>query len=353
MAKVSLAVKYRPRVFEELVEQSSIKDILENQLRTMTTKNCYLFCGSAGTGKTTVARILANRINCGKGTPIEIDAASNNGVDNIRDIIDNAKFKALDADYKVYIVDECHALSSNAWAALLKLLEEPPAATIFILCTTDPQKIPATILSRVQRFDFKRLSFDSVVKRLQYIMQEERQELFQGDGADLGDPPDYSYEPGALEYIAKVADGGMRDAISLMDKCLSQSTELTIKDIIKTIGAADYDTMLLLLENLLLNNKKGAVEQVEQIYQDGSDMKQFVKQFYYFLIEACVFFLTDDIFLTTIPASYVTILNRYKKATVAIEHILQQLEKLYYTIKWEVSVKLLFQSFILQVEVIA
>ena len=141
---LSLAVKYRPKNWNDVVEQKSIKLILQEQLKTGTQKNCYLFTGGAGTGKTTCARIFANEINAGKGNPIEIDAASNNGVDNVREIIDNAKFKAIDAPFKVYIIDECHSLSIGAWNAMLKLLEEPPAQTIFAKGSGYyPQPLPA------------------------------------------------------------------------------------------------------------------------------------------------------------------------------------------------------------------
>lgn len=173
----ALALKYRPKTFEDVTEQASVISILQNQIRTKTNKNCYLFTGSAGTGKTTTARIFANELNGGKGTPIEIDGASNNGVDQVRIIIDQAKMKALDSEYKVYIIDECHALSNNAWQAMLKLIEEPPRGTIFIFCTTDPDKIPRTILSRVQRYDFKKISYEGVVARLRHILESEGYQL--------------------------------------------------------------------------------------------------------------------------------------------------------------------------------
>lgn len=169
----SLAVKWRPKDWEDLTEQEYIKIILQNQITTQTIKNAYLFCGPAGCGKTTSARIFANKINDNKGLPIEIDAASNNGVEQVRTIIEDAKFKPLDSNYKIYIMDECHMLSTGAWNAMLKLLEEPPKTTIFILCTTDPQKIPATILSRVQRFDFCKISQQGIIDRLEYILNQE------------------------------------------------------------------------------------------------------------------------------------------------------------------------------------
>ena len=173
MAKEALAVKYRPKVFEDMTEQNAIKDILMNQLETKTFQHGYLFTGPSGTGKTTSARIFANMINAGKGNPIEVDAASNSGVDNIRQIIEDAKRKPLDAEYKIFIVDECHSLSDSSWQALLKTLEESPKFTIFIFCTTDPQKVPATILSRVQRYNFQKISNDGIVKRLEDICKME------------------------------------------------------------------------------------------------------------------------------------------------------------------------------------
>lgn len=173
MAVQSLAVKYRPTTFDDVVEQTSVKVILQQQLKTGEVKNAYLFCGPAGCGKTTCARIFANEINNGEGNPIELDAASNNGVDDVRNIIQQAKTKSLNSEYKIFIVDECHAISNAGWQAMLKIIEEPPAKSIFIFCTTDPQKIPKTIMSRVQRYDFKRMSLEGIVNRLKYILDEE------------------------------------------------------------------------------------------------------------------------------------------------------------------------------------
>ena len=241
----SLAVKYRPKTFDDVVEQSSIKVILEQQLSTGTFKHAYLFCGGAGTGKTTCARIFANEINRNSGNPIEIDAASNNGVDDVREIIQQAKTKSLDSEYKVFIIDECHSLSNTAWQAMLKLIEEPPAKSIFIFCTTDPQKIPKTILSRVQRYDFQRISHDGVFSRLDRIYFDEYNRQADAD---------------ALEYISKIADGGMRDAITLMDKCLSYSNELTLDNVVKALGVTDYDTMFKLNDSFFDDDKAKMIE---------------------------------------------------------------------------------------------
>ena len=238
---ISLAVKYRPTKFDDVVSQDSIKAILQQQIESKNHKNCYLFTGGAGTGKTTCARIFANALNAGKGNAIEIDAASNNGVENVRGIIEDSKHKSLDSEFKVYILDEVHMLSTGAWNAMLKLLEEPPLKTIFLMCTTDPQKIPATILSRVQRFDFHRIPTDQIVQRLDDILVMELEES----------AIDCEWEMDALEYIAKIADGGMRDAITLLDKCLSyDSTELTMQTVITALGVMDYSELFSLFKDI-------------------------------------------------------------------------------------------------------
>lgn len=274
MAKESLAVKYRPKAFDDMTEQTAIKDILENQIRTKTFQHGYLFTGPAGTGKTTSARIFASMINDGKGNPIEVDAASNSGVDNIRRIIEDAKRKPLDAEYKIFIVDECHSLSNGAWQALLKTLEEPPKFTIFIFCTTDPQKVPATILSRVQRYNFQKISTDGIVERLGYIIAQE-----------IVHSEDIIYTEDAIDYIAKVSTGGMRDAITLLDKCLSLSRTLNLENVLKTIGAEDYSTFITFLSALTEKEKEISIKVIEDVYNAGKDVKQFMKDFARFVLE--------------------------------------------------------------------
>ena len=179
MAVKTLAVKYRPKTWDEVTEQGSTKIILQQQLESGEVKNAYLFCGPAGCGKTTCARIFANDINKGMGNPIELDAASNNGVDDVRNIIQQAKTKSINSEYKIFIIDECHALSNSAWQAMLKIIEEPPAKSIFIFCTTNPERIPKTILSRVQRYTFSRISTEGIVNRLKYILEQENYVLDQ------------------------------------------------------------------------------------------------------------------------------------------------------------------------------
>lgn len=296
MAKEALAVKYRPKVFEDMTEQSAIKDILMNQLETKTFQHGYLFSGPAGTGKTTSARIFANMINAGKGNPIEVDAASNSGVDNIRQIIEDAKRKPLDAEYKIFIVDECHSLSNGAWQALLKTLEEPPKFTIFIFCTTDPQKVPATILSRVQRYNFQKISNEGIADRLSAILIMESEEANECgcDGA-------YNWNAEALEYIAKVSSGGMRDAITLLDKCLSLSPDVTLENVLKTIGAEDYSTFILFLTALQNKEKGTVITTIENVYNAGKDVKQFMKDFAKFVLEVEKYALYKNFTYISLP----------------------------------------------------
>ena len=296
MAKEALAVKYRPKVFEDMTEQSAIKDILMNQLETKTFQHGYLFTGPAGTGKTTSARIFANMINDGKGNPIEVDAASNSGVDNIRQIIEDAKRKPLDAEYKIFIVDECHSLSSGAWQALLKTLEEPPKFTIFIFCTTNPEKIPATILSRVQRYNFQKISNKGIADRLSAILIMESEEANECgcDGA-------YNWNAEALEYIAKVSSGGMRDAITLLDKCLSLSPDVTLENVLKTIGAEDYSTFITFLSALEEKEKEVSIKVIEDVYNAGKDVKQFMKDFAKFILEVEKYALYKNFTYISLP----------------------------------------------------
>ena len=272
MASRALAVKYRPQTFEEVTEQEILTTILKQQISSKQIQHCYLFCGPAGCGKTTCARIFANEINGGQGIPVELDAASNNGVEDVRNIIQQAQTKSLDSEYKVFIIDECHSLSNAGWQAFLKLLEEPPAKSIFIFCTTDPQKIPKTILSRVQRYDFQRISQQGIVHRLQYILANENIIV---DQSNID----------AIEYIAKLADGGMRDAISLADKCLAFTDELTLETVVKVLGVVDYEEMFKFTDTIIENKLNESIQLIESVYTSGKDLKQFVKQYIQFLLD--------------------------------------------------------------------
>lgn len=343
MAKQTLAVKYRPKTFDDVTEQSSIKIILQNQLRQNKVKNAYLFCGGAGTGKTTCARIFASEINHGVGSPIELDAASNNSVDDVRDISTRAKTASVESEYKVFILDECHMLSNQAWNAMLKLLEEPPMKTIFIMCTTDPQKIPKTILSRVQRYNFQRISNDGIVRRLDFICTSE------GIYKDINSESmqDERVYHQALEYIAKLADGGMRDAITLLDKCLAYSTTLTVDNVITALGLTDYNVMVDLTKSLVSGDKANTLNIIEDIHRSGKDLKQFMRQYLNFTLDVTKYSITGTLDNTTLPDSILPEL----KFEADFCNLLDVLVKLNADIKWDSAPKSLIEAELLLYEV--
>lgn len=323
----ALAIKYRPQKFEDLTEQSAVVTILTNQIETNTIKHGYLFCGGAGTGKTTSARIFANMINKGAGTPIELDAASNNSVEDIRRLTEDAQTQSIDSEYKVFVIDECHSLSNQAWQAMLKTLEEPPAKAIFIFCTTNPEKIPQTILSRVQRYNFQRISQEGIVKRLEYILTREISTVM----------PEYK---DALEYIAKIADGGMRDALTLMDKCLSFSSDLTVENVIKALGVADYNTMFDLNNAFFEKDKPKLIKIVSDVYSSGMDLKLFIKTYFEFLLDLNVYCLTKDLSMTKIPEIWVDEMKSYGSHEWSVSNnLLTYITDLQSSIKWEQNPK--------------
>ena len=323
----ALAIKYRPQTFEDLTEQSAVVTILTNQIETNTIKHGYLFCGGAGTGKTTSARIFANMINKGAGTPIELDAASNNSVEDIRRLTEDAQTQSIDSEYKVFVIDECHSLSNQAWQAMLKTLEEPPAKSIFIFCTTNPERIPQTILSRVQRYNFQRISQEGIVQRLLYILRCE--------GAIAS-----THLVEAVEYIAKIADGGMRDAITLMDKCLSFSSDLTVENVIKALGVADYNTMFDLNNAFFEKDKPKLIKIVSDVYSSGMDLKLFIKTYFEFLLDLNVYCLTKDLSMTKIPEIWVDEMKSYGSHEWSVSNnLLTYITDLQSSIKWEQNPK--------------
>lgn len=274
---ITLASKYRPRTFADIVGQQTTVKILEQQIKTGSGVNCYLFVGPAGTGKTTIARILANTWNNGKGHPIEIDAASNNSVESVRQLVSQAKQRSFESEYKVIIMDECHVLTNQAWQAFLKLLEEPPEFTKFIFCTTNPEKIPPAILTRLQTFTLSKVADDLIVERLIYILEQEANELFEGrDRAEFGDPPDYLYEDAALRYIARLSGGSVRQAIANLEKCLSYNTEIYMDSVCKALGSGNYDTMTQFITSIINYEVTNALAYLENLYQEGKDPKTFI-----------------------------------------------------------------------------
>lgn len=283
----SLAVLYRPRTFDEMIGQKSIIKILKRQVELHQFSNCYLFCGPSGDGKTTAARSLCYEINKGKGEPIEIDAASNNGVDNVRAIIEDANTRALDAEYKIFIIDECHAITSQAWQAFLKCIEEPPEYTIFIFCTTDPQKIPATILNRVQRFNFTRISQEDIKKRLLFVCENEGFK---------------NYEE-SCDYISKLANGGMRDALAYLDKASGYSDDLSINNVLEALGNYSYDMFFKLTNALMDGVEEEVISLIDSFYNSGKDLKLFTDQYLEFCLDLSKYCLFKDLAVTKLPVS--------------------------------------------------
>lgn len=290
MSYTALYRKFRPASFEDVKGQDHIVTTLKNQIKAERIGHAYLFCGTRGTGKTTIAKIFAKAVNCEKpvdGSPcgecavcraiaagasmnvIEIDAASNNGVDNIREIVDEVAYSPAEGKYKVYIIDEVHMLSIGAFNALLKTLEEPPSYVIFILATTEVHKIPITILSRCQRYDFKRITIDTISERIRELIQIEQ----------------VSIEDKAIRYIAKTADGSMRDALSLLDQCIAFhfGQELTYDKVLDVLGAVDTEVFSRLLREVMQGHVPGVIGILEEMVIQGRELTQFVSDFTWYL----------------------------------------------------------------------
>ena len=301
MAYTALYRKWRPDNFDDVKGQEHVVTTLKNQIISDRIGHAYLFCGTRGTGKTTVAKIFAKAVNCDNpvdGSPcgecemcksitenrsmnvIEIDAASNNGIDYIRQIRDDVKHPPIEGKFTVYIIDEVHALSKDAFNALLKTLEEPPSYIIFIMATTEIQSVLPTIVSRCQRFDFKRISIETITARLR--------ELANAENVQVDDK--------ALKYIAKSADGGMRDALSMMDMCISfyYGKELTYDKVLEVLGAVDTEIFSELLRYVMFGNIKEAFRIIENIVFEGRDIAQFVNDFTWYLRNLMLVKTSDD-----------------------------------------------------------
>lgn len=322
----SLALRYRPQKWDEVTEQSSIVTILQNQIESGDIKGAYCFVGAAGTGKTTCARIFANEINHGEGMPIEMDAASHNGVDDVREIAKMAQTKAIDAEYKVFILDEAHMFSAGAWAAMLKLIEEPPAKCVFILCTTDYWKIPKTIQSRCQRYQFQRISTEGIFNRLLDVMCQE--------GYNRTD-----IDEGAVEYISRKSDGCMRDALTTLDKCLALSDELTMQNVTKALGLSSYETFMSLTDNLMQKNTKAVLELLERSYADGIDMKQLIKDYLHFILDVNKYLVVGSFSYTQLPQTedIEKFLDKYSNELDDMNDLLHTVMDIDADIKWDSS----------------
>ena len=289
----SLSTKYRPKDFESVCGQNSIVKILQRQIQLKDYKHAYLFTGSTGIGKTTLCRILASKINGDLSGIEEIDGASNNGVDNIRNIIKAAQERSVSSKYKIFIIDECHALTNQSWQALLKCIEEPPQYTIFMFCTTDAQKIPATIVNRCQRYNLSKISDEKIYNRLKYICEQEHF---------------INYEE-TIRYISKTCNGGLRDAISTLEKVSSYSTEFNIETTLQILGNYSYDILFNLVNNIIDSKQDLVLKTISSIYYNGDDLRVFVDKFLSFCLEVTKYCLFKDIKRLEIPDSFEQALN--------------------------------------------
>lgn len=280
---------FRPQAFSDVVGQEHVTKTLRNAISKGKQSHAYIFSGPRGTGKTSIAKVFAKAINClnsENGEPcnecvickgitqgtnsdiIEIDAASNNGVDEIRNIRDKVKYAPSESKYKVYIIDEVHMLTTGAFNALLKTLEEPPAHAIFILATTEPHKIPPTIISRAQRFDFKSINHDQIVERLKFVAEEQQ----------------IDYDDAALDFVAKASEGGMRDALSIMDQAIAFGDDhLTLQDALNVTGSVDDEALNKLFAQIIDGDVKSAFSTYHQFVADGKEVNRLINDMIYFV----------------------------------------------------------------------
>lgn len=300
-----LATKYRPVTWNEVIGQKYIIESLKNQVDKGEFEQVYLFSGSAGVGKTTIARIMAREI---KGQVLEIDAASNNGVDDVRNIIIDAKSKPFAHDYKVYIIDEVHMLSNAAFNAMLKILEEPPSYVIFIMCTTEPNKIIPTVRSRSQHFNFKRVDKELIKGRLETINP--------------------NLEENVYDYIAELSEGGVRDAITLLDTCMQYKEVFTVEDAQNILGIVNDE----IIEELLINiydDKNRTLKIINDVYIVGTDMKKFLRDILNFIVRRQKKEVLEGI------ESY---------DSINLDVIFEEVYKLYNEIKYEDNPKILIEG---------
>ena len=301
MSYTALYRKWRPVSFEDVKGQDPIVQTLKNQITSERIGHAYLFCGTRGTGKTSIAKIFARAVNCEHpvdGSPcnecptcrsiqsgssmnvVEIDAASNNGVENIRDIREQVQYPPTEGRYRVYIIDEVHMLSIGAFNALLKTLEEPPSYVIFILATTEVHKIPITILSRCQRYDFKRISLETIANHLRELTQAEQIQV----------------EDKALLYVAKAADGSLRDALSLLDQCVAfhYGKVLTYDNALEVLGAVDSGVFSQMFGAIVEGRTKDCICSLEEIVIQGRELGQFVTDFIWYMRNLLLIQSADD-----------------------------------------------------------
>ncbi len=350
MAYQAIYRKWRPMVFDDVVGQTHVTRTLKNQIMNHKTAHAYLFCGTRGTGKTTAAKIFSRAVNCTNskdGNPCnecdvckgildgsvldvtEIDAASNNGVDDIRQIRDEVVYSASVAKYKIYIIDEVHMLSAGAFNALLKTLEEPPEHVIFILATTEVHKLPQTILSRCQRFDFKRIKVSDIVVRMK--------EIAYGDGFDVTDD--------ALNMIATLADGSMRDGLSILERCLLASQDkLTADEVSQIMGGVNDDTLYKTVQAVIDSDTKTLININDSLFAAGSDMNSFINSLIKYCRDLMVCKVAPDIELDYNSDFVIKLKRQSEKISIEkISNMINVLSSAVSTAKWAPNVKIVYE----------
>lgn len=300
---VNLATKHRPKTFDEVCEQELIVTILTKMCQGVLQNRNFLFIGPAGTGKTTLARIVGRMLNDGEDYAIEIDAASHGGVEDVRDLVKQAQTYPVVGKYKIFILDECHAFSDKAWQAMLKVLEEQPAKSIFIFCTTNPEKIPATIISRIQTFQLSKISLKGIYERLMFVIKSE-----------ISEGRSIEYTPDSVMFIAKLANGGMRDALTTLDKALAFSETLSMDNLSKALNLPAYDDYFELLMAIAKKDNIRITEIVHRVYNSGVNFTNWFERFHQFVINIVKFVFLKDISMTMIPSHYLEKISKYNES---------------------------------------
>lgn len=337
----SLAVRYRPQILDDVVGQNITIRILKKALEKQSIKNALLFAGPSGTGKTTLSRCLARAINGSLDGLIEFDAASQNGIDQIRALVDTASQRSLSSVYKIILLDECHVLSNASWQVLLKTLEECPEYTIFIFCTTEPNKIPVTIQNRMQRFNVAKIGSQEIRDRLIWVCQQEGL---------------VNYED-TCELISKLCDGCMREALTMLDQCADLSNDLCLENTKAVLGEAPFERMLKLTNCLIGGNEQFTLVAIETLAQEGKDLKQFVNEYLSFTLELTKYVLFKNIVVTNIPAylensadamTSVMATTSFEGALDWFNYLSTKLLEIKNTIKYDTSVKAIIEAYLLQ-----